>query len=525
MDLSIQESVWEEERTMKIDEISKIDPKKFTFVQKDSKLHDTKFDTKPIGYFKDAWYRFSRNKGSVIAAVIILCLLIFAIVVPIFSRFNVAYFDTRYSYAMPKSKFLSQFGILDGTKDFKGLNQQSYDYYNAIPGAITKVYRSYEVTDSGRTNTYYDIRMDSYAKVGFATLTLTKDEYEKLVAYEKETGIQVVYPIVDKNKISSPSYDTDVNVWYKHDTKGKAKLDDNGNYINIFQTATEDNISTGNFMTVNNDGTLNDQGEYTVKRYITKNDGNTYEVRALYSEYYKYIHGFEACFLFGVDSFGKDILVCLASGARLSFILAFSVSIINFILGLIYGSIEGYYGGKIDLVMERIVEILYDIPFLVMATLFQIYFARKVGVLPSLLFSFVLTGWIGIAGRTRTQFYRYKGQEYVFAARTLGARDRRIIFRHILPNALGTIITSAVLLIPGVINSESVLSFLGIVSLQTSTTTSVGTMLANGQSTLSTYPHVIFFPALFISLLMICFNMFGNGLRDAFNPSLRGSEG
>ena len=188
-------------------------------------------------------------------------------------------------------------------------------------------------------------------------------------------------------------------------------------------------------------------------------------------------------------------------------------------------SIEGYYGGKIDLVMERIVEILYDIPFLVMATLFQIYFARKVGVLPSLLFSFVLTGWIGIAGRTRTQFYRYKGQEYVFAARTLGARDRRIIFRHILPNALGTIITSAVLLIPGVINSESVLSFLGIVSLQTSTTTSVGTMLANGQSTLSTYPHVIFFPALFISLLMICFNMFGNGLRDAFNPSLRGSEG
>lgn len=525
MDLSIRESGWEEERTMKPDEMKNIAPEKFTFVQSDAKLHDTKFETKPIGYFKDAWYRFSRNKGSVVAAVIILILLLFAIFVPMFSRFDVGYFDTRYSYALPKSEFFSQFGFLDGTKEFKGLSQQSYDYYKAIPGAVVETYNSYEATDSGRTNTFYDIKMDTYAKVGYATLTLTKQEYDKLVAYEQENNVQIIYPIVDKTKIDCPSYDTDVNVWFQHTTKGRAKFDENGDYINIFRPASEEDIASGNFMKVNNWGVLDDNGEYTVRKHIVKNDGNTYEVRALYSEYYKYVNGFEASFLFGVDSFGKDILVCLASGARLSFVLAFSVSIINFLIGLAYGSIEGYYGGKVDLIMERIVEILYDIPFIVLATLFQIYFARKVGVLPSLLFAFILTGWIGIAGRTRTQFYRYKGQEYVFAARTLGARDRRIIFRHILPNALGTIITAAVLLIPGVINTESVLSFLGIVSLQTSNSTSVGTMLSNGQSSLSTFPHVIFFPALFISLLMICFNMFGNGLRDAFNPSLRGSEG
>ena len=122
------------------------------------------------------------------------------------------------------------------------------------------------------------------------------------------------------------------------------------------------------------------------------------------------------------------------------------------------------------------------------------------------------------------QFYRYKNQEYVLAARTLGASNKRLMFKHIFPNAIGTIITSSVLVIPSVIFSESSLTYLGIVNLESSSTTSVGTMLANGRSSLQTYPHIILFPALFISLLMITFNLFGNGLRDAFNPSLRGSE-
>ena len=509
---------------MSDNKIKDIAPEKFRFVQKDVKLHDTKFETRPIGYFKDAWYRFSRNKGSVVAAVIIVLLLLFAVLVPIFSRFNVRYSDTRYSYVLPKSQFLSQFGILDGHKKFTGLNQQSYDYYNSIPGAVVEVYNIYEVDDAGRTNTFYDIEMDTYAQVGFATMTLTQDEYNAVTEYEQETGRQVIYPVVNRNEIKFASYNTDVNVWYAHDARGRAEYNDDGSYQNIFQTATEENIADGNYMVVDGSGNLDENGEYVVRRYTKKNDGATYEVRARYSEWYLYQNGFEASFLFGVDSFGKDILVCLASGARLSFALSIGVSIINLAIGLIYGSIEGYYGGKVDLVMERIVEVLYDIPFIVMATLFQIYFARQVGTLGALLFAFVLTGWIGIAGRTRAQFYRYKGQEYVLAARTLGAKDRRIIFRHILPNALGTIVTSAVLLIPGVINSEAMLSFLGIVNLQTGNTTSVGTMLAGGQSALSTYPHVIFFPAVFLALLMICFNMFGNGLRDAFNPSLRGSE-
>ena len=158
------------------------------------------------------------------------------------------------------------------------------------------------------------------------------------------------------------------------------------------------------------------------------------------------------------------------------------------------------------------------------ATLFQIHLSQKVGAIPSLLFAFVLTGWLGTAYRVRSQFYRFKNQEYVMAARTLGAKDRRIIWKHIFPNSLGTIITSCALVIPGVINQESTLSFLGIVKFSTAKTTSLGTLLSDASGIWTNYPHLMIYPALFLALLMICFNLFGNGLRDAFNPALRGVE-
>ena len=243
-----------------------------------------------------------------------------------------------------------------------------------------------------------------------------------------------------------------------------------------------------------------------------------------YSRYCYYKDGRTPSFLFGSDQFGKDIFGRLAAGARFSFLFAIAISAINLFIGAMYGAIEGYYGGAVDMVMERVSDILSGVPFMVVVTLFKLYVADKVGTVATLLFAFVLTGWIGMAGSTRMQFYRYKNQEYVLAARTLGARDGRIMFKHIFPNALGTLVTSCVLVIPSVIFSESSLSYLGIINLSTSSITSVGTMMANGQGSLSTYPHIIFFPALFVSLLMISFNLFGNGLRDAFNPSLRGAE-
>ena len=168
--------------------------------------------------------------------------------------------------------------------------------------------------------------------------------------------------------------------------------------------------------------------------------------------------------------------------------------------------------------MERFTDILSGIPWIVVMTLVIIH-------LGSTFFSFALalclTGWIGTAATTRTQFYRFRGREYVLASRTLGASDARLIAKHILPNAMGTIITSAVLMIPSVIFSEATISYLGLGFKNLS---SLGVILSNNQPELKQYPYLLIFPAVIIALLMISFNLFGNGLRDAVNPSLKGED-
>ena len=233
--------------------------------------------------------------------------------------------------------------------------------------------------------------------------------------------------------------------------------------------------------------------------YAIQKDGQQFEIRVNYYEYFRYYHQHilkdkitEPYFLFGANAQGQDIFTCLASGARFSFILAITVAVVNMIIGAIYGAIEGYYGGKVDMIMERIVEILSAVPFMIVITLLR-YHMKGANQALILFIAFFLTGWIGESGTVRMQFYRFKNQEYVLAARTLGARDWRIMFRHIFPNSLGTIITGSVLVIPGMIFSETSLSYLGIINLNTGNRTSVGTLLAQAQPYLVTYPHMILF--------------------------------
>src|SRR5699024_4264547 len=191
--------------------------------------------------------------------------------------------------------------------------------------------------------------------------------------------------------------------------------------------------------------------------------------------------------------------------------------LINLIIGVVYGAISGYFGGWTDMIMQRILEILTGIPELVVIILLIMYMGE--GVVPFII-ALVMTGWIGMSRMIRAQFYRYKGMEYVLASRTMGAKDRTLIFRHILPNAIGPTVTQATLAIPSAIFAESQLSYLGL-GLQ-APEPSIGVLLSEGQKVLLNYPHLIFFPAIIISVLMLAFNLFGNGLRDAFDPTLRG---
>ncbi len=222
---------------------------------------------------------------------------------------------------------------------------------------------------------------------------------------------------------------------------------------------------------------------------------------------------------FGTDYLGRDLCTRLFKGVRISLIIAFFSVITNVIIGVIYGSIAGYYGGKVDMVMTHFAEVLDGLPYIVVTILFMILFGS--GML-SIILALCITGWIGTARLIRAQFYRFKGREYVLAARTLGVPDVKLIFRHILPNCIGPLITRAMIAIPGAIFSESFLAYIGLGIKPPEP--SIGVLLSDGQSVLLQYPYQTLFPALLISILMIAFNLFSNGLRDALDPTRRGEE-
>lgn len=392
--------------------------------------------------------------------------------------------------------------------------------------------QKYEMTDEG----LYKYRQDSYQKVGCVYLDLKASEYENLQKYQDEKGIQVIYPIVRISDRPTAVQDaSDANYYYKTkmvSNKTQPVYDSKGNIQLVYWEipATRDvDAYTSKMRIEGEDGFMKDGVKYKYAYALINSTG--YQVRVNYYEYYIYQHTYvlndgitQPSFLFGTTGDGQDILTCLSSGARFSFLFAIAVAFVNMLVGALYGSMEGYYGGKVDIIMERISEILSAVPFMIVITLLKYHMGTSSPIL-ILFIAFFLTGWIGMAGTTRMQFYRFKNQEYVLAARTLGARDRRLMWKHIFPNALGTLVTSCALVIPSMIYSETNLTYLGIINLSSGNITSVGTLIANGQQYLSYYPHIAMFPSIFLALLMLSFNLFGNGLRDAFNPSLRGSEG
>lgn len=226
-------------------------------------------------------------------------------------------------------------------------------------------------------------------------------------------------------------------------------------------------------------------------------------------------------YFFGTDRNGKDFFKLVFSGLLTSLGLGLLSSAINIVIGLIWGAISGYFGGWVDMLMERFCEILGGMPFIVMMTLIVLLLGSNFW---TFLLALCLTGWMGVAAETRRQFYRYKRREYVLASRTLGASDTRLIFKHILPNGIGPIITGAILMIPSVIFTEANISYLLPSALAFSGSQSFGITLSNVQGDLQNYPYLIVSASIVMALIMICFNLFGNGLRDAFNPALKGAD-
>ena len=517
--------------------IQSIPKEKFTFVKNNDLMHDKKLATKPRGYFADAFVRFCKNKGAVVGAIVIVFLLLFALIAPFCTPYTVDYFDTTFSLMQPKNELFASTNFWDGCKTKEtGFNGFIEDYAIGLEtGKAIIKNGEYTKSDEG----IYSYRYDTYYGTGFGRYkTVTIEEYNDIQRYQNETGRQVIYPTVKLSDRPTAIQDkTRANLYYKTQTvSGKTQpvLDEDGNIIlNYWQYKVSDGLPTAaaayNSLRIEAESGVTLDGEEAAYVYGTLVSGGV-EIRANNYEYYRYYHtqvlkdGIEEpCFLFGTTSFGKDIFTCLASGARFSFIFAIVVAVVNLFVGAIYGAIAGYFGGKIDLFMERFSDILGAVPTMIVITLLKLHMGTSSQALV-LFIAFFMTGWIGMAATTRMQFYRYKNQEYVLAARTLGASDARLMFKHIFPNAIGTLVTSCALVIPSMIYSETNLSYLGIINLEAGKITSVGTMIAAGQRDMMVAPFVAVFPSLFLALMMLSFNLFGNGLRDAFNPSLRGSE-
>ncbi|MGE5704578.1 MAG: ABC transporter permease [Clostridia bacterium] len=219
---------------------------------------------------------------------------------------------------------------------------------------------------------------------------------------------------------------------------------------------------------------------------------------------------------FGTDDLGRDMFVRIWYGARISLEVGFAAAAIDLIVGIIYGGIAGFYGGRVDEIMMRIADLLFAVPYLLVVILLMVVMGP--GLL-TIIIALTVTGWIGMARIVRGQILQLKAQEYVLAARSLGADNKRLIFKHLIPNALGPIIVTLSLTVPTAIFAEAFLSFIGLGVA--APIASWGTMANDGLPAMKYYPWRLMFPAIFISVTMLAFNLLGDGLRDAVDPRLR----
>ncbi|MFA9397381.1 MAG: ABC transporter permease subunit [Clostridiaceae bacterium] len=364
-----------------------------------------------LTYWQDAWRRLKKNVLSMIGLVVIIVIVLFAVLGPIFSG---------YSYSKQELDFAN---IPPTLEIFKTSDGKSF--------YVSKEYRLIETSEKG----------DLLARI--------PEENKDMV-----------------KKINTYSYDgMDIEIDYSIARKGGEKK------FSLLVDGKE----------------ITDTKKVRNKTYI-----------------------------FGSDTLGRDVYTRVLWGARISLLVAFVATLVNLLIGVVYGALSGYEGGRTDNIMMRIVDLIDTIPLLLYVILLMVVIGPG---LKTIIITIGSVYWVGMARLVRGQVLSLKEQEFVLAARTLGVSKMKIILKHLLPNAMGPILVSMTMMIPGAIFTESFLSFIGLgVSAPRA---SWGTLASDALSSLRVYPYQLLFPSLAICVTMLAFNFLGDGLRDALDPRLR----
>lgn len=219
---------------------------------------------------------------------------------------------------------------------------------------------------------------------------------------------------------------------------------------------------------------------------------------------------------FGTDNLGRDVFARTWYGAKISLFIGLMAALIDLVVGVIWGAVAGFFGGRIDEYMMRIADILYSVPYLLVVILLMVIMPQG---LWTLIIAMTITGWINMARIVRGQVLQLRTEEYVMASKSLGAGNMRLLFKHLVPNTMGPILVTLTLTIPNAIFTEAFLSYLGLGV--PAPLASWGTMSSDALQSFQYYPYQLFFPAFFICLTMLAFNVIGDGLRDALDPKER----
>ncbi len=316
--------------------------------------------------------------------------------------------------------------------------------------------------------------------------------------YEQELDYANIPPLLEIYKISEDSY------IYLHKHLKVIRVTPEGRLIERVKPLKDDFLKKTMLYEINGVEIIIDYNELPVVMHDTQ--GQQFEMTKKMNKSY----------LLGTDALGRDLLIRVIYGARISLLIALIATLANFIIGVIYGGISGFAGGRADMIMMRIVDIISAIPL----TLYVILIMVILGAgLQSIIIALSSVYWVGMARIVRGQVLALKEQEFILAAKTIGVSTFRILLKHLLPNALGVIVITATMLIPSAIFLEAFLSFIGLgVSAPMA---SWGTLCSDSLEALRSFPYQLFVPAMAICITMFAFNFLGDGLRDVLDPKLR----